>query len=261
MDWIKDDLPKYPVDKVVVFVAALIPGAAALLIFQSAHPGTFAWFFALGFLGYRTKVTLIVIAAFVIGYSLSKWFGMVLGMIGGAIGGSLKVVLPSSLAVAPWRDPRWRLALSRYLGAQAPQNMELITQDIYDQKLQIINLKPAPQQASATIDLKIERIETELNDSVWSRWYAQFHAAVHTQRLGDWTRQVQHGLDLNLQTAALVILIAAIWVPAIRQWWLMLLAFGWVAACVLQFWGELVVYTKHWTINEQIKYFLEAPPL
>src|ERR1700722_18902833 len=43
------DLTKYPIEKLLFFVAGIIPGMAALLIFDSAAPGSFAWFFALSF--------------------------------------------------------------------------------------------------------------------------------------------------------------------------------------------------------------------
>jgi hypothetical protein len=65
MDW-----SRYPLDKLVFFVAGIIPGSVALLVYQLAVPGSFNWFFALGFLGYRSKLTLIVLVAFDI---LSAW--------------------------------------------------------------------------------------------------------------------------------------------------------------------------------------------
>jgi hypothetical protein len=60
------DLSKYPLEKLLYFVAGVIPGFVALLMFQVAHPGSFNWFFSLGFLGYRTKVVLAVLAMFVV---------------------------------------------------------------------------------------------------------------------------------------------------------------------------------------------------
>src|SRR5258707_589380 len=66
------NLSKYPLEKVFFFLAGIIPGFVALLIFQLAAPGTFGWFFTLGFLGYKTKLGLILLSAFIIGNSLTR---------------------------------------------------------------------------------------------------------------------------------------------------------------------------------------------
>src|SRR5438128_12681635 len=100
------DLSKYPLDKLASFIAAIIPGFAALLIFNLAAPGSFMWFFGLGSLGYNTKLTLILIAAFVIGISLTTLLNGLLGGAGGVLGG-MTYKHPSQYDVAPWRDPQW----------------------------------------------------------------------------------------------------------------------------------------------------------
>jgi hypothetical protein len=77
MDW-----TKYPLEKLFSFVAGIIPGSVALLMF----PGRIEWFFALGFLGYPTKLALFILVAFVVGFTATTFLGAILGGIGGAIG-------------------------------------------------------------------------------------------------------------------------------------------------------------------------------
>jgi hypothetical protein len=76
MDW-----SKYPLEKLFSFVAAVIPGFVALLVF----PGSLQWLFALGFLGYRTRVTVVVLLAFVVGFTMTTILSAFLGAIGGLL--------------------------------------------------------------------------------------------------------------------------------------------------------------------------------
>lgn len=103
MDW-----SKYRLDKLIYLAAGVIPGFTALLIFELNRPGAFDWFFQLGFLGYRTKLGLIMLVAFVIGHTLTSLLGAVLGAMGGAFGGVAGYLPPNFHETAPWRDSTWR---------------------------------------------------------------------------------------------------------------------------------------------------------
>src|ERR1019366_7110704 len=109
------DFSKYPLEKLFYFLAGVIPGFVALFIFQLAVPGSFGWFFNLGFLGYRTKLSLILLAAFVVGNTLTTFLSGFLRFIGGAYFGGIVALRPyrppRSYVVAPWRDPKWRTVL------------------------------------------------------------------------------------------------------------------------------------------------------
>jgi hypothetical protein len=65
------DFTKLPLEKLLYFVAGVIPGFVVLLIFQAAHPYAFGWFVNLAFLGYKTKISLILLVAFVAGNTLT----------------------------------------------------------------------------------------------------------------------------------------------------------------------------------------------
>ena len=53
---------KYPLEKFFYFLAGVIPGFVAILIYHLAVLGSFTWFFQLSFLGYTTKLSLTILA-------------------------------------------------------------------------------------------------------------------------------------------------------------------------------------------------------
>jgi hypothetical protein len=68
------NLSRYPLERVFHLAAGVIPGFVVLLVFEAAHPGSFVWFFGLGFVGYRTKLATILLVAFVLGNTLTAFF-------------------------------------------------------------------------------------------------------------------------------------------------------------------------------------------
>jgi hypothetical protein len=83
MDWFK-----YPLEKFIYFVASVIPGFTVLLIIQLSAPGVFEGFFWIGFLGYKTKLSIIVLVAFIIGYSATTLLRALIGGVFGALEGA-----------------------------------------------------------------------------------------------------------------------------------------------------------------------------
>jgi hypothetical protein len=251
------DLSKYPLEKVFYFVAGIIPGFAALLIFQLAAPGTFTWFFTLGFLGYKTKLALILLVAFVIGNSMASFLRGTLGMIGGVIGGvvSQPYVPPQTQTIAPWRDPRWRTVLKKQLGAQVPNDTRLINDDFFNQRREIINLQPEPQRAAAIHALSQEKLLTEIDDGAWQQWYDHYHRIVLSDPERDFQWYVGHGLAYNLETTAVYVVLSAFVVPAVRHWWSLGPAIFWVLILFSQEYTGMRRYFDPWsTLSEQIGY-------
>ena len=252
------DLSKYPLEKLLYFVAGVIPGFVALLIFQVATPGSFDWFFSLGFLGYRTKVVLVVLTTFVVGNSMTRFLSGFFGAIGGAVGGAIGYKPPQSLEIAPWREPKWRAAVSRLLGPDAPHDMAFMTKWFYDFNLQVINSKPEAERAAALADLNRLRIESWKNDSEWARWYDHYHAIVLRPSDRDVVMHVRRGLEFNLETAAVYVLISAWFVPAVRHWWCILPACLWTLDLLNNgFWEARNVMDRWTTLSRQITYISE----
>lgn len=147
------DLPKFPLEKIFYFAAGIIPGFVALLIFQLAVPGSFGWLFTLGFLGYRTKLSLILLTAFIIGNSMTTFLNALLGAAGGAYGSwsarRQTYQPPHSYDIAPWRDQRWRVLLRKHLGAQAPNDTLLLREELFNLRRESINFLPEAERPSA----------------------------------------------------------------------------------------------------------------
>jgi hypothetical protein len=261
------DLSKYPFEKLFYVVAGIIPGFVALLIFQLASPGSFGWFFALGFLGYKTKLTLILLAAFIVGNSMTAFLRGLLGGIGGSIGTAAATkrpfTPPSTYEIAPWRDPRWRTALTHHIGAGVPNDTSVMSSALLDLKRKQIDLLPEAQRPAALGKVNLEKISTDVVDGRWAQWYDHYHRIVlfdHDKRELDW--YVLNGLHSNLQTAAVYVLISALFVPSVRRWWCILPAFMWVLILVGQEYWNMNRLMDPWsTLSEQIKYLTALEPL
>ncbi len=254
------DVTKYPLERFVYFLAGVIPGFVALLIYHLVAPGSFAWFFALSFLGYRTKLSLILLAAFVIGNTLTTFLSSLLGAIGGAYGGAVQAkrpyVPPPSFEVAPWRDPRWRLVLKKRLGEDAPNDTQFMTDKVFALRREAIDRVSPAQGTMALAALDLERTTNHIDDSNWARWYDHYHERMAREEVGrDLAAYVREGINFNFETTALYVLVSAMFIPSLRQWWCLTPAFGWLLLFIAQEYRGFVRATDKWqTLTDQIKY-------
>jgi hypothetical protein len=252
------DLSKYPLEKLLYVVAGVIPGFVALLIYYVAEPNSFSWFFSLGFLGYRTKLALVVLTAFVIGNSMTRFLSGIFGAFGGAIGGAVGGQPPYALELAPWRDPTWRAALSKVLGRHAPNDTQLFTKWFYDSKLQEIEFLPEANRPLEITKLEIAKLENQRQDGEWARWYRYYHNLILQPPDRDFLFHVQKGLNFNLQTAAVYVLVSSAIVPGIRRWWCILPALLWTLLLLAEEYWSLRSWADSWsTLDKQITYLTE----
>ena len=165
------ELTKYPVERLFSFIAGIIPGFVALLIYQLAVPGSFGWFFTLGFLGYRTKLALILLTAFVIGNSMATFVRATMGAVGGVIGTRKAQKTPFEPAhqyrVAPWRDARWRGVIRAKLGSRTPNDTRPLFDELLTLKRQAIDLLPPEQRQQAHANINLEKLNAEIDDGLW----------------------------------------------------------------------------------------------
>jgi hypothetical protein len=257
MDW-----SKYPLEKLVYFVAGIIPGCVVLLVFGMAHPGSFDWFFRIRFLGYRSQLTLLVLTCFVLGYSITTFLRGFLGGLGGIYGATAKrfykLKAPSYLA-APWQDPRWRTLLIRHLGTSSLHDTRPIAPDILETRRQMIDLMPQNERPRALYELNSEKLAADLEDIRWERWYAHYHEIVLQPDPRDLFFHVGWGLRINFQAAAIYILGSAFVVPQLRHWWCLGPALIWVLLLVAEEFTELNKLRNQWsTLDAQIKYLSET---
>lgn len=256
------DFTKFPLEKLLYFIAGIIPGFIVLLIFQRVHPSAFDWFFVSGFLGYKTKLSLILLVAFVVGYSLTTFLNRFLAGIGGAVGGVIgqrPYKPPHTYDVAPWRDPRWRALLKKRLGAEAPKDTALLREALYKQKCELVNLQPEHQRLSALLALNSEKFNSEMDDAAWAQWYEQYHWTILVYPKRDFVWHVANGLNFNLEATALIVLVCCATVPDVRHWWCVLPACLWGSLLALEVYMDLKSATDKWsTLSAQIQYLSDG---
>lgn len=248
------DISKYPLEKLFYFAACIIPGGTALLIYRSAVPGSFNWFFDFDFLGYKTKLGLLFLVCTLVGYTIGALLNMILGVIGGVIGGRAFKNLGRP-EVAPWRDPTWRALVRRQLGENCPRDSQMMSKSMFDWRREMVETSEAPlQRAAALLELEIEKSGLERDDLRWEQWYSHYAQMVFRADQ-DFTWHVRTGLNFNLQTASLYLLISALFVPNVRHWWCLCPAFVWVITLVAQSYSEASQILNSWsTLHRQISY-------
>lgn len=259
------DLSKYPLHELFQFIAAIVPGFAALLIYQAAHPAAFAWFFSLQLVGYKTALTLIVLAAFIVGYTITTFLVSLLGVIAGVIGGVAVVQSrpAHSFKVAPWRDRRWRDAAKKVLGADAPDDTLVIPQESFEFRRKLLeSYRDKNKAAEDLVALEQEKLNSEIDDSKWKDVYEHFHEIILSQLPADeFTFHIRTGLNFNLEAAGLYVLVSAMIVPAVRHWWSIVPACVWVLLAIAENYMQIKNYLNKWsTLAAQIRYLSQKQP-
>jgi hypothetical protein len=165
--------------------------------------------------------------------------------------------------VAPWRDPRWRIALKSYLGTDAPNDTYLVTQELIELKRQAVNFLPEGHRPEAIAKLNGEKISSEIDDSRWSQWYEHFHQIILFGRdKRDFDSYVANGLNVNLASASVYVLLSMPFVPPVRHWWCVLPACVWVLIYASCEYASLMNLTNQWsTLAKQIEYLVTQEPL
>lgn len=256
---------KIPAEKTVYFIAALIPGATALLIYQSASGTTFQWLFSIGYLGYKTKLGLLLFGAFVIGLTLTN---LVRGLLDDLLPIFVELIarLPWSTKssfeyeTGPWRSVEWRNAIKMRLGSSAPQDLKFVTLEMMKQAQAIAESLPQEQQSLEQQRMLQERIASVLNDMEWSSVYSHYHSLVvrlnEQAKNDEVTVYIRDGLTYNCVAAALYVLASALVVPTVRHWWCLLPAAAWIFALVLFLVaGARRAWTNKWSsLHDQILY-------
>lgn len=252
---------RYPWQNLAYSVASIIPGFTALLIFQVAVPGSFTWFFRLSFLGYGAKLAVIVLVAFVVGVSMTTFLQVALNGLGGAIWSQRPPKSSYVRPLAPWRDPRWRMALKGHLGSQAPGDTVLMTEELFDLRRKTLELQPEPARSLALKNLNMEKSKTELDDFYWAQWYDHFHRIVLEPSDRDFVH-LWTAIDVNFGTAGLFVLLSSILVPSLRHWWSLVPAVGWTIVLIGREFTNQDKCKNQWsTLSRQIKYLYEAHPI
>lgn len=251
------DLSKYPLEKLLHIVASVIPGFVVLVIYHAAVPNSFTGFWSMGSVGYRTRLSIVLLLALVVGSTVNAIVNSLLGGIGGAVG-AYTYKHHYMVEFAPWRDPTWRAALSKVL-REPPKNTLLWPDWFYEMKRKAAESAPGGPNALALTQVDSEMLQNRREDREWARWYEHYHTAVLQPRENDVVYYVQRGLQFNLQTASLYTLVSLFFVPAIRHWWCVLPASIWVALLIgSEVYGAKNVMNKWSTLDLQITHLTEV---
>jgi hypothetical protein len=242
------DLAKVLLNKFFGLIANLVPGGFVLLVVALQHGELWKQFWSPNYLGYQTKIAILVFAAFVAGFTVSSLAGALIGGIIGGITGYKNAQLTAQAAASSpgpqeqaqtqtqtqtsagqvqgipyWRDANWRRLLIAYLGSAAPDNLVPITdQKEYGQLLQYAQSLPDGPQQQALADIQA-RI---FNEQLWMDWWSRLYLLMLQKN--DPRTSVAQALASNFGGACLVILLSAPWTPILRHWWIILPSLFWV---------------------------------
>ena len=251
-------LLKYPLERLVYFVAALLPGTVALVTYWSTSPHSFDWFLKLS-LGYDTKLWLFILTAFAIGHTVTSLLRAVLDDLGLWIGRMLSHVIPGKASyeykAAPWRNKEWRKAVRKRLGDATPKDSELLTTELFSVRTVAAEYLPPEKQALELMKLAEERISTQADDVQWRSLYQHYHFLLLEPDERDVVLHIRHGLTYNFLSAAIYVLIAATILRTVHHWWCIVPSAAWVMIVVAQTIGRYYQLTAEWnTLQAQITY-------
>ena len=119
----------------------------------------------------------------------------------------------------------------------------------------MVSLEPEPQRPAALHALNSEKLLAEIDDGKWEQWYSHYHRIVLSEPDRDFQWYVAHGLAYNLETAAVYVLLSALFVANVRRWWCLVPASLWILILIAQEYNVARKYFDPWsTLSEQIDY-------
>lgn len=249
------DISKYPLERVFHLAAGVIPGAVALLIFGVSHPSAFDAFFGSVFLGYRTKLAIVLAVALVIGNTMTAFLQFLVRIVSRGVGTVLGTRLYRPARpdeAAPWRNETWRALLRRQIGVATPRDTQPMSQREYDVQLLVIQLRPESEREAARVALQNQRVDRISDDVEWQRWYERYQDIVLQQSDDDFESYVRTGLRSNLQATALYILLSSAVVCQVRHWWWILPACVWVLLLIDEIYGLFRQLMNRWSMFDRV---------
>ena len=195
MDW-----AKMSVEKLFVFVVALIPGSSVLLVVALHRADLWKQFWELNYLGYQSKIGVLAFAAFVAGLTISEAVAF-LANFSASFVISFKAAYRKTRNLArgsvpdqqqpqisPWRSLNWRKLLTVYLGHAAPENIDP-SQD--------------PQLS---------------NEALWKEWWILLNRLATPKKNSQ--QMMVENVEVNFGSACLIIMLAFPTTPILQKWWI-----------------------------------------
>lgn len=260
------DFGKLPVEKAVHLLTKVLPGFALLFLYNSKVPGTVSHALSLPFLGYATRIWLLVAICFTLGYSLSTVLKTVISAAAGALGALwaswARRRHPYNYQIAPWRDSNWRSAYKSRFGPDAPKDITLVLPLNAAQLLEMSQPLPPnlgnQQHLAEQITMQINSdlkaaIDAITNDIEWRMCYERIKLKVVFDQPLEAIEEVMGGLDSDFSLASALVLLGTAISPQFRAWWLLAPAIGWLIVSVLRFCAKAYQFAQPWnTLTAQI---------
>jgi hypothetical protein len=262
----KMDLSKYLLEKILHYVAGVIPGIIALVLFECVAPGALRGIFNNGFLGYRTTVALTLLLAFIIGNTLSTCLSIIL-IVFVSVMAAITVAIRERQSYkdrhaydpAPWRDPKWRALAKKHLGDRAPNDTLLEPRKAFDFRRRLQEILPEKARTVSIPEMDAQRNNLEQDDQNWAYWYQHHHDLVIQEEDRSFESYVRKGLVFNFETAAVFLIVCSFCVPSVRHWWVLVPASAWIVYMLLEMFGEYAKRINNWSMfAEQIKFLSKA---
>ena len=261
------DFAKVPFEKAVHLLTKVLPGFAVLYVYNSHTPGAIASILSLAYLGYATKIWILIAISFALGYTLSTFINTAVTVIAGAIGALWAAVAkgrhPYTYQVAPWRDPKWRTAYIGRFGSEAPPNLTLVLPANAIEVLRFSQTAPSvmgdQQQLAEQITLNVNpglttAMDAIINDTEWRMCYERIKIKALFDRPLEPIDEIFGRLNSDFALASAVLVVGASFSAQLRVWWLMAPAAGWIAISVLRLCSKVYQITEPWsTLGAQIE--------
>jgi hypothetical protein len=261
------DFGKFPFEKAVHLLTKVLPGFALVFVYNAEIPGTVTGILSLPYIGYATRVWLLVAICFMLGYTLSAVMNTVASAVAGAIGALwgafTRARHPYEHQVAPWRDQSWRIAYMARFGSEAPKNLTLVLPSNAAELLRSGQLLPPglvdQQKLAEEITLQINpeltaAIDAITNDTDWRTCYERLKVKVLFEQSLEPIEEIMGRLDSDFSVASAVLVVGAALSSQFRVWWLMLPATGWLIVGVLRFCAKAYQIVAPWaTLGAQIE--------
>jgi hypothetical protein len=258
------DLAKVLLNRFFGLIANLVPGCCVLLVVALQHGELWRQFWSPNYLGYQTKIAILVFAAFVAGFTVSTLAGALIGGIIGGITGYKGARLAAQAAASspgPHEQAQTQAqAPATQAGASSPGPREqaqapagqvrgepywrdanwrrLLTAYLGDaapENLVPINDRAEYDRLMTDADSlpdvwrqqAVAQIQARIfNENLWTDWWSRLYLL--TLQRNDPRTSTALALVSNFGGACLVILLSAPWTPILRQWWIIWPSLFWV---------------------------------
>jgi hypothetical protein len=243
MDW-----ARVPLERLFGFLAALVPGCAALLLFSIHDAKSLREFWAIAALGYQTKIAIVLFCCFSAGWTIISAFQGLNFAIGGALGGVMRIPDPPA---KPWENGNWRALLAAYLGNAAPKDIEPIAESTFEWQLQHADQFPEPEKRKR--EVQSAKITADMNNGEWRLWWnhLQFPALMDHGPIAS----MSVTLAANFEAASLILLCAVPFTPSLRRWWLITACILWIFAYMTEVYSVIRQLRDPWLcFSKEIEY-------